>query len=485
MSAVSIHRFPDTTRGIHVFTDQLSTSMSAAQLRFAATHYAGTQKMLRVDADRLRAVNPSFLILHYRLGLGLGYRVAGSGCQPVGDWLSVIEGNDWVREYPDTVQEGWFYHYLEGSTTRVYNCDWGWYLMNLEDDAWRGYWHDEVLRQIQANDDDGVFMDSLNVPNYMGYDHFKPNLPAVDERFENAWSERISGWLSWLQTQPIGDYYIIPNVGSWINSRDRTDYSPADGVMVEGFAIEADQSPYAHSDWQLQMNRVLGLVAQDKVVIGQSYATGDQERMFALGSYLLVKGSRTFLTIELSEEPEWYPEYDIPVGAPIQTVGLDIANLYDAAGHVYRRNFDNGFVVVNAQGRSGTSATINLGGTFYLAKVSGGGLVTSSGTPTGKVTYEAVTRVTLPPYSAAVLFNAVPTQTSATSTTAASVHTTLSSTTASAASASSSAHTSSTAAASQEPITGFPIEAVLLGAILGLFMLCFRRFRKNREDTRS
>jgi len=484
-SAASVRRFPDTTRGIHIFTDQLSTVMSEDQLRFAATHYAGTQKMLRVDADRLRTVNPSFVILHYRLGLGLGYRAAGNGCQPVGDWLGIIEGNDWVREYPDTAQEGWFYHYPEGGATRVYNCDWGWYLMNLDDDAWRSYWHDEVLRQIQANDDDGVFMDSLSVPNYMGYDHFKPSLPALDEQFESAWSERISDWLSWLQTQPVGDYYIVPNVGSWITSRDQTDYSPADGVMVEGFAIEADDSPYPYSDWQLQMNRVLGLVTREKVVIGQSYATGDQERMFALGSYLLVKGSRTYLTVELSEEPEWYPEYGIPIGAPTQTAGSDIANLYDPASHTYRRNFDNGFVIVNAQDQSGTSATINLGGTFYLAKVSGGGLVTSSGTTTGKVTYEAVTRITLPPYSAALLFNSIPTQTATTSTTTASAHTTLSSTTTSTTSASSSPQTSqTTAAASQEPIPGFPIEAVLLGAILGVFLLFYRRSRRSQEDRR-
>jgi len=171
--------------------------------------------MLRMDADRLRAINPGFLILHYRLGLGLGYRGIQGGCQPTGDWLGVIEGNDWVREYPDNVQENWFYHYPEGSHERVLNCDWGWYLMNLDDSDWREYWHGEVLRQIQVNDDDGVFMDSLSVPNYMGYDRYDPTLPALNEAFESAWSASIADWLSWLQSQPVGDYHIIPNVGSW------------------------------------------------------------------------------------------------------------------------------------------------------------------------------------------------------------------------------------------------------------------------------
>lgn len=40
--------FPDTTNGIFVLNDQLTTwSMSEAQFQFAATHYVGTQKVLR------------------------------------------------------------------------------------------------------------------------------------------------------------------------------------------------------------------------------------------------------------------------------------------------------------------------------------------------------------------------------------------------------------------------------------------------------
>lgn len=480
LSAVSARRFPDTTRGVHVFTDQLPTGMSDDQWRFSATHYAGTQKMLRIDADRLHVINPSFVILHYRLGLGLGYRAPESRCQPTGDWLAVIEGNDWVREYPNSVEENWFYRYPEGSTNRVYNCDWGWYLMNLDDSGWRSYWQGEVLRQLQANDDDGVFMDSLSVPNYMGYDHYDPSLPAVDEAFENAWSNRISSSLSWLQTQPIGGYYILPNVGNWINSRDRTDYSPADGVMVEGFAIEADQSPYPYSDWQLQMNRVLGLVVQDKVIIGQSYVSGDQERMFVLGTYLLVKGTQTFLNIVQGEGPEWYPEYDIRTGAPTQSAGSDIANLYDPVKQVYRRTFDNGFVLLNAQDSSGTTVTVNLGGTYYLAQTSGGGPVSPSGNPTGEVSYRAVTSVTLPPYSAAILLNEMPSPTSSTTTSSTSPSgTTLPPITTETVWTSSSILSESSSAAAQGTIPGFSIEAVLLGVILGLFMLHIKRFRKR------
>jgi hypothetical protein len=229
------------------------------------------------------------------------------------------------------------------------------------------------------------------------------------------------------------------------------------------------------------MNRVLGLVVQDKVVIGQSYVSGNQERMFVLGTYLLVKGTRTFLSIVQGEGPEWYPEYDIRIGAATQSAGSDIANLYDPLKHVYRRTFDNGFVLLNAQDSSGTTVTVNLGGTYYLAQTSGGGPVSLSGTPAGQFSYQAVTRVTLPPYSAAVLLNEMPGPTSSTtmSSTSTSSGTTLPPIATNTVSTSSSIYSESSSVAPQETIPGFSIEAVLLGVILGLFMLHFKRFRKR------
>jgi hypothetical protein len=185
----------------------------------------------------------------------------------------------------------------------------------------------------------------------------------------------------------------------------------ADGVMIEGFAIEADASPYNLEDWQLQMNRALGLINQGKVILAQSYATGTEERMFTLGSYLLIKGNRTYLNIEVDLDPEWWPEYDISIGVPAQSAGTDIADLYDANNRIYRRNFDNGFVLVNPSSPNdgtGMTARVNLDRTYYLAQTSGGGFVPENGIPTGSVSYLAVSQVTLPPYSAAVLLNQAP-----------------------------------------------------------------------------
>ncbi len=402
--------WPDTSSGIHVFNDQLNPGLTDAQVNFSASNYSGSQKLYRGEADKIRGQNSNFLVLHYRLGHGLGYRLIEGGCNPTGGLIHVVEGNEWVQEYPAGGGEAaWFVGY--SGSTKVLNCDWGWYLMDISNDSWRNYWHGEVLRQLRANDNDGVFMDSLSVPNYLGAGSYSPALPAVDEAFESDWSTKIRDWIRWLQARSVGDYYLVPNVGSWITSRERTDYTDADGVMVEGFALEADRSPYNLEDWRLQMDRILSLVSRGKAVIGQNYATGSQERMFSLGTYLLVKGNRTFINIDSGEDPEWWPEYDIGIGKPTENAGTSIGDLAYASDGIYRRSFDNGLVLVNATSPwdgTGTTRTIDLGRTYQLAKTNGGGDVPESGSKPGGVTYESVSQVTLAPYSAAVLVGSTP-----------------------------------------------------------------------------
>lgn len=400
--------WPDTSRGVCVFNDQLIQGMSDEQVAFCATHYAGTQKMRRSEADRLRAVNPEFLILHYRLGLGLGYRASGEGCAPTGDWLHVVEGDDWVQEWPGdgAVQENWFFHWPEASAQRVYQCTWGWYLVNPEDASWRTWWSAELERQLAANDDDGLFLDSFNVPNYMGGDTYQPHLPDVDEAFETAWSNRIRDWIAWLRARFAGTAWIVPNVGGWITSRDVTDYSPADGLMIEGFALEADASPLGFDDWKLQMNRILGAVRNGQAILAQTYVQGDQERMYAAGCYLLCRGFNTYLNIELDLDPEWWPEYDIPLGLAVYSAVNSVDDLDPDDNQVYRRDFDNGTVLVNPTNPwdgSGVTRTLGLGASYRLAVGSGGGAVGADGVPTGSLTYQSVASVTLPPYTAAVL----------------------------------------------------------------------------------
>jgi hypothetical protein len=399
--------FPDTTDGIFVFNDQLS-QLSDVWSRFAATHYVGAQKMTRSEARAVRQHNPNFIVLHYRLGLGLGYRVAEGDCQPTGGYLEIVAGDDWVQEWPpDGGQDAWFYKY---NGERVYMCVWGWYVMNLDDPGWREHWSAEVMRQMAENEDDGLFADSYNVPNYLGADSYRPNLPESDEGFERAWAASIENFTGYIVGRFAGRYYFIPNAGAWLTTRDPTDYSGADGVMIESFVAWGPGSYFAPEDWELQMNRILGLTAQDKVVIMQSYVdpANVEERLFALASYLLVKGRHSYINLEVSTdamEPEWFPEYEIPLGAYSKTAPLNIGDLQVAEG-IYARSYAGGMAVVNP---TEETRSLGLDGTYYRARPGAGGSLPESGDVSAwQVKYEPVTQLELPAHGGAILLKSPP-----------------------------------------------------------------------------
>lgn len=407
----SVRPLPDTTEDIHIFNDQLAGYMSEAQVQFAATHYDGTQKVTRSMADRLRVYNPNLVVLNYRLGLGLGYRTTQDGCDPTGDWLALVEGDEWVHEWPGdaAVSESWFYHWPQSSNTRVLNCDWGWYLMDPDSVGWRAYWSGEVLRQLRANAADGVFADSLSVPNYLGAYHYNPSLPEVDIAFEAAWAQRLQRFVAFAQSGALAPYHLIPNVSAWVTTRDPTNYAAADGVMIEGFGGWGFGSYFDLGDWQLQMDRILDLVSRDKAVLAQQYVdpTDVDDRTYLLACYLLIKGHYTYLNLELGEDPEWFPEYGIAIGSPLQSAPGSVEALWNTSWGVYTRAYSNGLVLVNP---GDTARMVHLSRTYYLATPQGGGNVPENGQPpvSWRVLYAPVTQVTLAANRGAVLVTAVP-----------------------------------------------------------------------------
>ncbi len=332
-SALARRAIPNTDGAVHVWDDQLPDSMTPAQIRFVATHVDGTQKVSLQTARRLRAFKRGFLVLYYRLGIGDGpvpFRFNGG----------------WSSDYGFvTRHEAWFWH-IDGR--RVYQSQWGWYLMN-PDSGWSGYWASSVLHQAAILGDDGVFADSLSVPQYLGADSFTPPLQYFVG--EGAWTVRIDRFMRYEKRRLRGRLWFIPNAGSWITTRDRTDYALADGVMIEGFAEGGSSSFYALGDWQLQMNRALSLIRRGSVLIAQTYpaASDVAERMFVLGSYLLVKGSHTFLNMDIGQVPQWFPEYGAPLGPALAPPPANIDAL--RAGGLYVRRYAHGLVAVNPDGR--------------------------------------------------------------------------------------------------------------------------------------
>jgi Hypothetical glycosyl hydrolase family 15 len=354
---------PDTSGSVHVWQDQLPDSMSTAQVRFIGRHIDGTQKVSLVTARRLRAYNPGFLVLHYRLGIGAGPVPFRIGASWATDFASV------------TKHESWFWHQ---SGRRVLQTQYDWYLMN-PDSGWSAYWARRVLYEARLLGDDGVFADSLSVPQYLGPDSFSPPLHYfVGER---AWMSRIDRFMRYEHRRLRGRLWFIPNAGSWITTRDRTDYSLADGVMIEGFA-EADASNfYAVGDWRLQMDRILGLVRRGRIILAQSYlnASDMTAREFVLGSYLLVKGSHTFLNLDVGLEAQWFPEYGIDLGSALSPPPRSIERLRQRSG-LYERRFVHGLVAVNPSSRA---LSLRLAAPALLVHPVGGGALPANADVSG------------------------------------------------------------------------------------------------------
>src|SRR5579884_2928538 len=91
---VLLSYFPSTANSIGVFEDQLP-SMSAALTQFMATHTDGTQKQTLDQINQLRAYNPNYTLIDYRLGTMAGppeYIING---QWSSDWSTVNSHEDW------------------------------------------------------------------------------------------------------------------------------------------------------------------------------------------------------------------------------------------------------------------------------------------------------------------------------------------------------------------------------------------------------
>src|SRR5581483_6817337 len=131
-AGASAGRLPNTTVGIHVFSDQLPDGLSPPLLRFAATHYAGAQKLGLTETKALKKINPRFFMIQYRLALGLGYST------------SIRFGDAWPREWPANPQPRWFALW-HGQRVR---SSWGWYLTNPDNPSWRAYYTQQLRRQI-------------------------------------------------------------------------------------------------------------------------------------------------------------------------------------------------------------------------------------------------------------------------------------------------------------------------------------------------
>ena len=385
--------FPDVFARVGVLTDQLPNAMTEAQARFAATHFVGSQKLTADISSRLRAVNPNFIVLHYRLAM----------------WQSavnyILDGRTWSNDLPEVNRhEDWFWHNPQGQ--RVASSSDGKLLMNVANPGFREYWRDSIAAQVAAGDYDAVFLDSASPALLQGEARMPPDprlsgtgvltnrLPELGNR---TWIEAWQDWIADLDAALAAKGVpLIPNVGPLITTWDNTDYSLTAGAFSESFLDPA----FAETDWRDAINKTLDFVRKDRILILQNYLKTPDDvarRKYLLANYLLVKGARTYLSYFAAGPLEWYPEWDIQIGQPLSSAAT-IDEL--ARDGVYRRDFTAGTVLVNP---SPKAVRVALDRNFRQVNFTGGGALGPTGIPSGRLAYRRVRTVELAPTSAEIL----------------------------------------------------------------------------------
>ena len=393
--------FPDTRDGIAIFTDQLPSQESDAQLRFIATHYVGSQKMTRAWTRHMRTLAPDFLMLHYQLAVGEGP-------------AAFVDGDRWVNDFGDVAKhEDWFLHDAHGK--HVHQKDWNWDVMDIglsggaPKTGFPAFWVRTALQRMRDNECDGCFADSYTQDILMG--QVQPPTPlfgdvAVTKRDWLPQLNRFGQYCAQAFHRQPERFKFLPNLGGLVTSWDDvTDLRVGDGAMNEGFCQTGAHRFYPLDDWKLQMTRVLSLAAAQKIVICQTGIdrTDADGRWFVVGAYLLTKGRRSYLNMMDKGSLEWYPEYGLSLGAYADEPKPDVAAYWDPAWRVFRRDYAHGFVLVNPSKAPVTIAS--LGKTFKRVTAEGGGPVGEDGRPSGALDAQPVTTVTIPAHSARVLLN--------------------------------------------------------------------------------
>jgi len=420
-SGPSIDLFERTGDGcVHVFSDQLPLGdMSDPLVRFAATHYVGSQKQTGAEIARLRAYDPGFVLLHYRLATASG---SAAYIRPDGTW-----GSDWQEV---SAQESWFEHRLADGS-RLHHEQWGWDLHDITRPAFRDYWVDSTVATMRAMGAQGVFADSFTagIGGLLGQ-------PAGDPRFDgtgaltgpwdgSSWIDRLETFSDAVETSLRAtpeEFLYLPNLGQLTTSWSTLDLSGLDGGMLEGFAMDAPGYGADAAEYAAAMDRALALTRSGKVIIVQPDLIGGttgEHRGFLTGTYFLLAGDHTYLNITNGDAGGmyWFPEYGLDLGAPLTppATGMSEYDLADGVrDQVYRRDFSAGRIIVNG---ADVYRTVDLGDSvFTRVRGTGGGAVTEAQiTAGGAYTGGALVATTvtggiaLAPGEALILTGAVPT----------------------------------------------------------------------------
>ena len=374
---------PDTRDGIYVWADQLSAT-SDAEDRFIAHHYVASQKLTKDRIDRIRAHNPSFIVVQYHKAYGVDQ--GGNIIEP-NEWgPDISKLDDYIATHPeDGDEEDYYLHWTDGGVEKrvehYFKGHMEHYLADIRHEGYRKYMTGETMRRCREVGFDGTFFDVAYFPWYdyepsIWYEFPPLSWPAIPDcgRLWNLFAEPYWQYVNGAYHTNGNDYYCLTNCDQMITGwYEHTYLDYIDGAMSEGFMTYG--GGLTGADWELSASRILRyLTGNGKILIAQPSvdAANMELREWCIANFLLLKNEASFYyNVNTGQVPSWWPEYDIDLGEYLETPTQNLSDLLvPGTESLYARQYAKGLILVNPGSEAQHYALVD---TLRRCAFSGGG----------------------------------------------------------------------------------------------------------------
>ncbi len=365
-----------------------SQCSSDEQIEFTASHFQYVLSGTGVGASlsgSVLSLNPDIVFSHYLNSTHISYT------EP--HLQDVLDLNDTeIFTYPAGASHT--------EANRIYSVDFNEWLINISNPSWTqlfSQWLDEIP-ELNKN---AVFLDCASPILVDNYHNAEP-----ENYSEEQWRSDMIALFASIREEYSGK--IVFNGLHHEEGMDHLNLSTIDGGLIEGFVYSISIQTPSTIRIAYHLNRLIEAGNTGKVVIAcsKSYIAETSKRLFAFGCYMLGSGTSTVYNFtdldNYKTAPlQYYPEYDIRLGAPLDNP-TEVMDLYDSSANLAVRNFENGIVIVNPYSTDANGYSVD--GSYWRVSLVGGGVIESSVQYDGSLEYTLVEdSLDIPAMSAAIL----------------------------------------------------------------------------------
>ena len=295
------------------------------------------------ERDQLQAMGVSAPIYQYLL---LAEIREPESCDdvPFGNQVAYHIGDFcWISaEHPD-----WFLLDQFGNRIGTKN---GTYHMDPGNQGYREFWLSRAKEMQIKFGWEGIFIDNAegSIFKFIKKGALPKNYPN-----NSSYQIAVEGFLAYLRQsyfEPNGRPMYANIVSTESNTVWQSYSQYLDGVMIEAFAVDWSTGYQSTKSWEAQIALAEGALSQGKklILVSQGDKLDTKRQLFAYTSYLLVtNGNAAFRYANADSYNQiWlYDNYLIDLGSPL--------NSRYKYGLSWRRDFENGYVIVNPSTHTG------------------------------------------------------------------------------------------------------------------------------------